>query len=152
MEQWKPSDHYQKPLSLETKLYDWSSDANVWMKQNCHWSIYLGLVYLALIYGGRKVMENRKPFTLRGPLALWNIFMAVFSLVVTIRTLPYVLTKLRLAPWHSNVCVNDYDDTNANQDYVDPLLTLWARIFVITKPMEFIDTLFIVLRKQHLVI
>ena len=145
---WKANEHFVKAYEFE-KSFDalyW----NNWVRDNRQWSIYMSVVYLALLYIGRKAMANRQPFSLRGLLALWNIFMALFSIAVTVRLAPFFLRKIQLATLYTNVCVQDYiiGDVPDGTCFAE---TFWCMVFVITKPMEFIDTLFIVLRKQHLV-
>ena len=113
-----------------------------WMIENRNISVYMGLTYLGLLFIGRKVMQNREPFSLRPLLTMWNLFMAAFSILVTVRVVPYFLKRIVTMPFVDQVCIFEYEDI--------PTLAAWHDIFVITKPMEFVDTVFIVLRKQHL--
>ncbi|KAL6733200.1 hypothetical protein Aduo_003866 [Ancylostoma duodenale] len=52
-----------------------------------HWSssIYLALGYVAIINVLQRVMENRKPLSMRTVLLLWNGALAVFSMMGTWR-------------------------------------------------------------------
>ena len=47
-----------------------------------HWqySVYISIVYVIFVFGGKHLMRDRKPFDLRKPLVLWNIGLAVFSI------------------------------------------------------------------------
>ena len=49
-------------------------------------------LYLTMCFGGRRLMEGQKAFSLRFPLALWNMFLSTFSFLGMIRT---VSTKLK---------------------------------------------------------
>eukprot|EP00917_Polyrhabdina_sp_WS-2016_P028758 GHVP01061224.1.p1 GENE.GHVP01061224.1~~GHVP01061224.1.p1 ORF type:complete len:320 (-),score=10.18 GHVP01061224.1:77-1036(-) len=100
-------------------------------------------LYLALIYYGPKFMEKRKAFDLRNPLKYWNLFLAVFSIIGTIRTVPHFLLFLWNYGFESSVCS-------------PPIFTiggegpagLWVLLFNFSKTFELIDTVFIILRKR----
>ncbi|KAF0287859.1 Elongation of very long chain fatty acids protein 6 [Amphibalanus amphitrite] len=99
-----------------------------WMQRNWHTSFYYIGVYMVLIFGGQRYMATRERFELRNVLALWNFFLAVFSIVGAMRTVPELL-------------------------YVpnSPVSGLWSYLFTMSKVPELMDTVFIVLRKQPLI-
>lgn len=56
-----------------------------------NWPLCFALVigYLVVVFGGKAIMENRKPFDLKGPLALWNAALSIFSFIGMCRTVSY---------------------------------------------------------------
>lgn len=84
---------YQK--NYEWEKFDYSS-VRQWMEDHWHWSVYFAVAYISLIFIGRKVMKNREAVSLRGPLLLWNVLLAVFSALAFFRIIPelvYILEK-----------------------------------------------------------
>ena len=62
---------------------------NNFMKTKWHYSYYISALYLVVIFSLQKFMTRyEKGFSLRGLLTAWNIFLAVFSIMGTIRCLP----------------------------------------------------------------
>lgn len=99
------------------------------------------LIYGAGLYFGQKWMENRPPFQVRPQLVLWNLFLALFSVFGTYRCATDTLVQLRDYGVLATVC--------HPSGYVG-ITGFWATLFVFSKPLEFGDTVFIVLRKQKL--
>ena len=58
-----------------------------------HWqySLYISLLYVAMVFGGKWLMKDRDPFNLRKPLVLWNIGLAVFSVFGMFGVVPNLL-------------------------------------------------------------
>ncbi len=82
-----------------------------------NWWLCFTLVtlYLAGIFGGRKIMENFKPFDLRLALAAWNAFLCVFSFIGMCRTVSFLLIHFNeykinqfvfVAPSFDRPCLN----------------------------------------------
>lgn len=110
---------------------------------NWHIAIYVSLVYVFIIFFGRYLMSKREPFSLRGPMALWNFSLALFSLCGTIRCLPEFIHILANEGMQQSYCSSSY--------YRDVRITLWYWLFVWSKVLELGDTIFIILRKQKLI-
>jgi elongation of very long chain fatty acids protein 3 len=152
------------------KTYEWEKfDLTGWRRWfGQHWSltIYISVVYVALIFSTQFIMRNRKPFRLTGLLTAWNSGLAIFSTIVFLRTVPEFIHVLS-APngFHNSVC--------HWWDYVPHLIQLiivslkltntywvrtshntatafWTWLFVLSKVIELGDTAFVVLRKQPL--
>ena len=53
-----------------------------------NWTFCIAVVvsYLVIIFGGRKIMENYKPFDLQMTLAMWNGLLCLFSFIGMCRT------------------------------------------------------------------
>jgi elongation of very long chain fatty acids protein 6 len=124
-----------EPYSFE--LFDLTKSRK-WFWKNWTLTLYISAVYVILIYVGQRVMKNRAPFQLRPLLALWNFSLATFSAFAFIRTVPELLHVLQ-GPngFHKSVCIRD--DLN-------PSSAWWAMAFSVSKLVELLDTLFIVLR------
>uniref|UniRef100_A0A0K0CVW7 Elongation of very long chain fatty acids protein n=1 Tax=Angiostrongylus cantonensis TaxID=6313 RepID=A0A0K0CVW7_ANGCA len=115
-----------------------------------HWSssIYLALGYVLLVNALQRVMETRKPMSMRTLLFLWNATLAVFSSMGTWRfglEVYYMLTArpvLHCRPFTDSVCFS-----------VDPHspASFWACLFAFSKVAELGDTLFLVLRKRPVI-
>jgi len=113
---------------------------------NIHYAdsiIYSG-VYVILIFGIQVFMNNRKRYELRPFLALWSGWLAVFSIIGTIRTLPEMIYVLRNYGFDHSVCNSSYMGKGK-------VTSLWTALFVSSKVFELGDTIFIVFRKQPLI-
>jgi hypothetical protein len=73
---------FEKIQPLPTQLWTYRHQSTV---------LWLALVYLGFVFLGPKVMKDRKPFDLRGPLVLWNWTLALFSLMGFSRMAPTLL-------------------------------------------------------------
>ena len=51
------------------------------------------LLYLLAVFGGRRWMQNRKPYVLRKQLVVWNTALALFSIVGFTRVMPLMIKK-----------------------------------------------------------
>jgi len=121
------------------------SVVRLWMEDNwqgvCTWA---SIVYLLLIFGGQSLMANREPFQLRGPLTVWNMLLAVFSIMGAARTLPEFIHTFSTQGFHHSLCVPSFIER-------DRVSGFWTWMFVLSKVPELGDTIFIVLRKQRLI-
>jgi hypothetical protein len=68
----------------------WTSLTRVYWR----WSIIAAVLYLALIVIGQWYMRGKKAYNLKGPLAVWNLGLAIFSFIGTIRLVPHVIYGL----------------------------------------------------------
>ncbi|KAG8435105.1 hypothetical protein GDO86_013163 [Hymenochirus boettgeri] len=114
-----------------------------WMQENWSKSFFFSLLYAALIFGGQRMMKERKRFELRRPLVLWSFTLAVFSIIGAIRTGWYMVHILFTSGFKQSVCDRGF--------YSGPVSKFWSYAFVLSKVPELGDTLFIVLRKQRLI-
>ncbi|CAK4616579.1 hypothetical protein LEN26_001530 [Aphanomyces euteiches] len=107
--------------------------------------VVLCAIYCVLCLGGREVMKNFAPFGLNKSLALWNLGLAVFSFIGSVRTVPFLLNSLYTNGLHHNVC------SEAMPHYGHGPVALWTTLFIFSKIPELVDTMFIVLRKKPLI-
>lgn len=122
-------------------------DVDAWITwADTSW-LYIGIpitvLYVALVYIGRSLMSTREPFSLRGPLFIWNVSLALFSIIGAYRDCPAMINAVYHDGWHASICDNTY--------YQPKYRVIWGLIFCFSKVPELLDTLFIVLRKQKLI-
>jgi len=108
-------------------------------------AVLLCAAYLVVCFGGRWIMRDRKPFDLRTPLALWNLFLATFSFMGSVRTVPFLLNTIYRRGVYNSVCAEP------RPHYGHGPVGLWVTLFIFSKVPELVDTLFIVLRKKPLI-
>lgn len=108
-------------------------------------SILLTIVYITVIFTGRRLMRDRPAFDLRAARVIWNGALAVFSIIGTLRCLPEMFRTLRTNNFEYSICVIDLTHENF------PTAGTWAALFALSKVVELGDTVFIVLRKQPLI-
>jgi elongation of very long chain fatty acids protein 6 len=112
------------------------------MQKHWTWSIIISLLYIMSIFSIKFYMQNQPRYELRKPLVIWNVFLAAFSIIGTIRTLPEFLYSVTQKGIVHSVC---------SPGFVYGVPGFWGIVFVMSKLVELIDTLFIVLRKQKLI-
>lgn len=112
-----------------------------WSDSIKHVALVSSIIYVILVIGGRTYLQNRPGFQLRGLLFCWNVVLAVFSIVGTIRTIPDLVGILLNEGWTYSIC---------NSSFYTGQTGIWAYAFVFSKLIELGDTAFIVLRKQQL--
>ena len=98
------------------------------------------LLYLLAVFGGRRWMQNRKPYVLRKQLVVWNTALALFSIVGFTRVMPLMIKKWSQAGIIGSVC-NSLEDNKT---------LFWLALFTMSKVVEYGDTFFIVARKTPL--
>jgi len=114
-----------------------------YMQQKWHYSVYISIGYIILIPLLKQWMKMRgKPYNLRTLLTFWNSFLAVFSIIGVIRCLPEFVHILSNKGFTASFFQSDY--------YKDSRLNWWYLLFVWSKVIELIDTLFILLRNGKL--
>jgi elongation of very long chain fatty acids protein 6 len=100
--------------------------------------------YLLSVFLSQKLMKNTKPLELRSSLFIWNILLAVFSVVGFLRTYPEPIHLLLNEPSGIYKTICTYEVHNYATGF-------WALISTISKIVELGDTAFIILRKQKLI-
>lgn len=109
-----------------------------------HWadSFVYAFIYIVLVFGGKRYMEERPSYGLRPWLALWSGILAVFSIFGAARTLPELIMAVNQHSLEYSICVPSYLENAA---------AVWTFLFTVSKVYELGDTIFIVLRKQPLI-
>lgn len=149
---WVPSFELMGETSIQVKYEHWFVtsyekqfdyyNSRRWIKQHLYIPYIIAAVYLVSIYLGQKWMNNRPAYSLRTSLVIWNAILSIFSIIGTIRTVPWFFTFLSTYGLHASCCI----EPNVNGVY-----GFWSWIFVLSKIPELGDTFFIVARKQKLI-
>lgn len=98
--------------------------------------------YLFALWAGQMTMKAREPFGLKKCLVAWNLFLAVFSILGALRTVPHLVMLLNHFGFQWTLC------RVAFASYGNGPPGLWVLVFVFSKYFELIDTAFLVLRKK----
>lgn len=115
-----------------------------WMIRYWHTSFYAVALYMMVIFGGQAYMSNRPAMKLRRLLIMWNLSLALFSIIGTFRTLPELLHVLKRFGFYHSVCSPSFIEDVKPSGF-------WTWMFALSKVPELVDTVFIVLRKQNLI-
>ena len=102
----------------------------------------MSILYVIVVFGTQFFMRNRAPFSLYYPLNAWNFFLAVFSIVGTIKLTPQFLGTISNKGFIHSYCNID-DFTSGDHGF-------WVWVFSLSKLVELVDTIFLVLRKRPL--
>lgn len=89
------------PFERSFSLVEWKA----WFHSNWSLAIYFSLIYILAVFSIQFSMKHVKAFSLRRPLLFWNLFLAGFSIVGTIRTVPELLYIFQTkSPWYTSIC------------------------------------------------
>ena len=113
----------------------------LWFRNNWYHSITISFAYLIVIKLGQNFMRNRSPWKIKTPLIVWNISLAVFSILGFLRTSEELIYVLWNHGFGKSICycIDNWSVTG-----------YWWICFAISKVVELGDTAFIVLRKRPL--
>ena len=104
--------------------------------------VLVSIVYALLVPLGQRIMKNRAPMGLRYPLFLWNLGLAIFSIIGTLRVLPTFLYGIARNGFTYYIC------REAAVGFGRGPIGFWSVLFVLSKYAELLDTLFLILRKK----
>lgn len=87
------TDYQQMPgipytFAFENALREIGDDLQELALTKWHYSFYISIVYLIVIFSLKIWMNTREAHSLRGCLTVWNIFLALFSIMGVIRCFP----------------------------------------------------------------
>eukprot|EP01038_Epipyxis_sp_PR26KG_P004153 gene4153-5917_t len=102
------------------------------------------IIYGLFLLIGTKMMKTMDPFDLKWPLALWNLFLCIFSAIGVWRTAPFLIASLLGKGFEHTIC------THPNNYWGFGPAGFWVMLLNFSKILELIDTVFIVLRKKSL--
>ncbi|XP_057349908.1 elongation of very long chain fatty acids protein 2 isoform X1 [Manis pentadactyla] len=101
-------------------------------------TFFLTVIYLLSVWLGNKYMKHRDALSLKGILTLYNIGITLLSI--------YMLAELILSSWEGGYNLQCQDLTSAGEADTRVAKVLWWYYF--SKLIEFLDTIFFVLRKK----
>lgn len=99
------------------------------------------LLYWIMVFVGPKIMASCRPFSLRRTLMLWNLLLALLSVAMFIGILVPITDFLREYGFFMLMCM---PPDHAHDGY--GFFFLW--LFALSKYLELLDTLFLILRKR----
>lgn len=102
-------------------------------------SILLGYVFLS-VYIGPRLMANRKPFSLKTPMIVYNLSMVLMN--------AYIVYEFMMSGWATTYTWRcDLVDTSSSPQALRMIRASW--LFYFSKYIELLDTAFFVLRKKQ---
>ncbi|OXA62548.1 putative fatty acid elongation protein 4 [Folsomia candida] len=131
---------YLQPYPFE--VYD-AAGWYGWMERRWTWvAVPVSILYVLLIFLGQRYMSRREAFSLRLPLLLWNVSLALGSFWMFLRMVAEPVEEIKVRGFYQTICSRE------NHTVIS---SFWCLIFTLSKVLEFGDTGFIVLRKQKLI-
>ena len=137
-----PSDHVDVHAHVENRQYNWFNDARAYFYPD--YTLYFALaamLYYPLLCLGISVMKKLNPFELRAPLILWNALLSVLS---------------GYGAYHVGMYAVNLNGTlldavcNHERLYTSEVAWVLAA-FNGTKIFEWVDTMFLILRKKKII-
>nr|CAB3242245.1 elongation of very long chain fatty acids protein 6 [Phallusia mammillata] len=120
-----------------------SSEFSEWLSENFSICLFCSVLYVAAVFTGKKYMEDKERYNLRQPMMIWSLLLAVFSIFGAIRSAIVMYYLYADGGMHSVICSKEF--------YKGPIVRFWGPVFVSSKILEYMDTMFIILRKQKLI-
>ena len=113
---------------------------------NAYWPVLpggLSAFYLLIVFVLKRCMDKREAIKPKAPIIIWNTCLAVFSAAGVVKFVPpALLDELAIGGFVQSVCLIKPFSTET--------VNFWMSLFVISKFVEFGDTIFLVLRKAPL--
>ncbi|KAG6931714.1 ELOVL fatty acid elongase 5 [Chelydra serpentina] len=97
------------------------------------------VLYLLIVWIGPKYMQNKQPFSCRGILVVYNVGLTLLSL--------YMFYELVTGVWEGGYNFFCQDTHSGGEADMKIVRVLWWYYF--SKLIEFMDTFFFILRKNH---
>jgi hypothetical protein len=128
----------------EANWYNWRTDSIIRRTLLKYPNFYLwaALLYVPGLLLGKYLMRNREPFKMRGPLLCWNIALSVLSGLGAIPTLGYIVYDLTQRSPQEHLCDTSF--------WTNPA-TIAVDLFLVSKLFEWMDTVFLILRKKPII-
>uniref|UniRef100_A0AC34QJZ5 Elongation of very long chain fatty acids protein n=2 Tax=Panagrolaimus sp. JU765 TaxID=591449 RepID=A0AC34QJZ5_9BILA len=116
--------------------------AKSWVDDHFYLTIQMSMLYVVVVFGLKFFMRKRQPFDLFIPLNIWNFLLSVFSIMGTIKLSSEFIGTLSNKGFVSSYC-KIHDFTSGDNGF-------WVYLFILSKLVELVDTVFLVLRKRPL--
>lgn len=134
--------HLLQQLYDTVDIYFSNEQAAEWAFRNWKIPVVSCVIYLILVPLGKRLMADRPPYELRGVLTIWNVFLAVFSVLGAVATAPDLISYVKEGGFGYSVCFTEIHHKS--------WLAFWSVLFCVSKIVEFGDTFFIIVRKTPL--
>jgi elongation of very long chain fatty acids protein 6 len=139
-----PKNHEDIHINATNKQFDWFRDGRGMMwPDNHNFFVIAGFLYCPILYLSIKIMKYFKPFNLRLPLFIWNLTIGILSGIGAYKVLPWIYNDLQYNNFNDHICNHENAYTSNVAFYV--------AVFNATKIFEWIDTIFLVLRKKKII-
>jgi len=125
------------------RSFAWAERTGPWFRDTVPLGIAIAVAYVFLVFAGQRIMRDRKPFDLRGPLIVWNGLLAVLSWIMMLRLVPALVARLVQYPLVDTLCDSTFRDGTTG---------FWVMVFAVSKTPELLDTAFLVLRKKEVIL
>jgi hypothetical protein len=122
--------------------FNWHNEGRTYVyPDNNNFFTYLLFSYLPLVFLGQLIMKNRNPMNVKWYLFSWNLLMSIISGIGAYNVLPWLYNTIKIEGIHYSICNHGHAFTSKEAWYI--------AIFNATKFLEWIDTLFLVIRKKN---
>jgi len=142
-----PQPAYDLPDSLDTTVDRHQFDpmsVTLWASQNWHIALLLTVMYLVAIPAIRSMMETRDPIYASTVVTTWNVGLCVFSCTGLYHTAPALLQSIQTDGLEGSFCSPPWSYGFGQSGF-------WTACFIFSKPVEMIDTLWLLLRKREVI-
>ena len=102
-------------------------------------------LYLVLVRAGPRWMASRPPFKLQTTARVWNVCVALFSIMGAYHCVPHLASQIFAHGFWYSTCADVYELAGSGH------VALWAVLFTWSKLFELFDTALLVLRKRQLI-
>ncbi|XP_014247359.1 elongation of very long chain fatty acids protein 7-like [Cimex lectularius] len=107
--------------------------------------LIIGIYYYFIFYGGRKLMENHKPFKLNNIMAAFNIVQIIANMFLVVKIFPIMFNIYK----NNMFCLSFENIPNSDKHQVLSQLRYWRYFYVMLKLSDLFDTVFMVLKKNY---
>ena len=123
-----------------------------WAADNHHIAIGVCAAYLLFVAAGECTRKSRESWPVmmskdvfKNLLAGWNFFLAVFSFVGFLRTMPHLIFYGAKHGLYSSIC------SPAEAAFGQGAVGFWVMLFIFSKVPELVDTIFLVANKKPVI-
>lgn len=102
-------------------------------------------MYFGVVFSLPGFLSELPALKLRAAFALWNLLLAVFSIVGMTRTLPHLVRFVYTDGFTASTC------KDPQEWYLNGPEGLWVGLFIFSKIPELGDTVFLVLQKKRVI-
>ncbi len=137
-----PSEQIDPHDDVINRQFNWYKDARGYLLDNYLFFTIASLSYYPLMCLGVRLMKNRESFNCKVPLFLWNMVISIFSTLGAISLGKLLYHQLSTQTIVDTICDHKTAYTSESAYF------LW--LFVISKVFEWVDTVFLILKKKNI--